>query len=93
MRTLASDHAAIELKSELVSGLTDLKSRKIILDALRLVSIIRTIYKLASTVDKVSSKKIALCGSGIGISIIVNRNPKVRCALVSGLVSCFGSGT
>ena len=26
---------------------------------------------------------MALCGSGIGISIAVNRNPHVRCALVS----------
>ena len=30
---------------------------------------------------------IALCGSGIGISIAVNRNPAVRCALVSEPVS------
>ncbi len=26
---------------------------------------------------------VALCGSGIGISIAVNRHPKLRCALVS----------
>ena len=26
---------------------------------------------------------MALCGSGIGISMSVNRNPSVRCALVS----------
>jgi ribose 5-phosphate isomerase B len=30
-----------------------------------------------------SDRGIALCGSGIGISIAVNRNPRVRCALVS----------
>jgi len=28
-------------------------------------------------------KGVALCGSGIGISIAVNRNPACRCALVS----------
>ena len=26
---------------------------------------------------------MALCGSGVGISIAVNRNPALRCALVS----------
>ena len=30
-----------------------------------------------------AERGIALCGSGIGISIAVNRNPRVRCALVS----------
>ena len=41
-------------------------------------------YKLASVVaDGTAMRGIALCGSGIGISMSVNRNPKVRCALVS----------
>jgi ribose 5-phosphate isomerase B len=30
---------------------------------------------------------VALCGSGIGISIAVNRNPACRCALVSDNLS------
>lgn len=30
-----------------------------------------------------ADRGVALCGSGIGISIAVNRNPAVRCALVS----------
>src|SRR3546814_9363561 len=30
---------------------------------------------------------VALCGSGIGISIAVNRNPAARCALVSDNLS------
>ena len=30
-----------------------------------------------------AERGIALCGSGIGIAIAVNRNPKVRCAQVS----------
>ena len=33
--------------------------------------------------DGTATRGIALCGSGIGISIAVNRNPHVRCALVS----------
>ncbi len=32
-----------------------------------------------NTVDR----GVALCGSGIGISMALNRNPAVRCALVS----------
>jgi len=41
-------------------------------------------YKLAGVVaDGTAERGIALCGSGIGISMSVNRNPKCRCALVS----------
>ena len=41
-------------------------------------------YRLADAVANGSADKgIALCGSGIGISISVNRNPACRCALVS----------
>ena len=41
-------------------------------------------YRLADAVANGSADKgVALCGSGIGISISVNRNPACRCALVS----------
>ena len=41
-------------------------------------------YKLAGVIaDGTAERGIALCGSGIGISMSVNRNPGVRCALVS----------
>jgi len=40
-------------------------------------------YKLATAVATGAAEHgIALCGSGIGISIAVNRNPACRCALV-----------
>ena len=83
---IASDHAAIELKSELVSWLTDLGHEILDLGPNSSVSVDYPDYgyKLASTVEQgIVEKGIALCGSGIGISISVNRNPKVRCALVS----------
>ena len=41
-------------------------------------------YKLAEAVASDTVERgIALCGSGIGISIAVNRHPALRCALVS----------
>jgi len=41
-------------------------------------------YRLADAVAAgAAAFGIALCGSGIGISIAVNRNPACRCALVS----------
>lgn len=41
-------------------------------------------YKLADAIASGSAERgVALCGSGIGISIAVNRNPACRCALVS----------
>ena len=41
-------------------------------------------YLLAGVVaDGTAERGVALCGSGIGISMSVNRHPAVRCALVS----------
>ena len=41
-------------------------------------------YKLAQAVASGDAERgVALCGSGIGISMAANRNPAVRCALVS----------
>ena len=41
-------------------------------------------YDLAAVVAEGTAEfGVALCGSGIGISIAANRNPGVRCALVS----------
>ena len=41
-------------------------------------------YRLAAAIASgVAERGVALCGSGIGISIAVNRNPVCRAALVS----------
>lgn len=83
---LASDHAAIDLKAQLAEWLmqeghdvADLGPN----DG-ESVDYPDYGYKLAGVVaDGTAERGIALCGSGIGISISVNRNPNVRCALVS----------
>lgn len=83
---IASDHAAIDLKTELREWLaeeghevTDLGP-----DTTDSVDYPDFGYKLAAAVaDGSAERGVALCGSGIGISISVNRNPAVRCALVS----------
>lgn len=41
-------------------------------------------YKLAAAIrDARAERGVALCGSGIGIAIAVNREPACRCALVN----------
>ncbi len=51
-------------------------------------------YKLAEHLAAGKSERgIALCGSGIGIMIAANRNPAVRCALVSEPLSARLSRT
>ena len=82
---IASDHAAVALKAEITAWLrgeghdvTDLGPET---DAR--VDYPDYGYKLAETVASGAAQfGIALCGSGIGISIAVNRNPALRCALV-----------
>ena len=83
---IASDHAAFELKAQLAEHL-----RAAGHDVLDLgpegadpVDYPDFGYKLASAIASgEASKGVAICGSGIGISIAVNRNPAARAALVS----------
>ena len=87
---IASDHAALELKAELARWLgeqghevTDLGPH-----AADSVDYPDYGYLLAEQIAAGAVERgIALCGSGIGISIAVNRNPAARCALVSEPVS------
>ena len=83
---LASDHAAIELKATLRDWLIEQGHEVADLgpETTDSVDYPDFGYKLASVVaDGTAERGIALCGSGIGISISINRNPNVRCALVS----------
>ena len=87
---LASDHAAVGLKAELAAWLreqghsvTDLGP-----DSADSVDYPDYGFKLADHVAGGQAEfGVALCGSGIGISIAVNRNPACRCALVSDHLS------
>lgn len=79
---IASDHAAFEEKQELI---TFLKSRFEIVD-LGPATADRVDYpdfgkKIAKSVLESKGRGIALCGSGIGISIAVNRFKGIRGAL------------
>ena len=83
---IASDHAAIGLKAELRDYLSRLGHAVADLgpDAPDRVDYPDYGYKLAKVVaDGSADLGVALCGSGIGISIAVNRHPALRCALVS----------
>ena len=82
----ASDHAAVDLKAALVAwtkgaghDVTDLGP-----ETAARVDYPDYGYRLAEYVAAGGADfGVALCGSGIGISIAVNRNPACRCALVS----------
>ena len=83
---IASDHAAIALKAELAAWLASQGHDVADLgpDSTDSVDYPDFGYKLAAHVASGEAERgVALCGSGIGISIAVNRNPAVRCALVS----------
>ena len=83
---IASDHAAVGLKAELRDYLTGLGHEVADLgpETAERVDYPDYGYKLASAVaDGAAQFGVALCGSGIGISIAVNRHPALRCALVS----------
>jgi ribose 5-phosphate isomerase B len=83
---IASDHAAVDLKAVLREYLIGLGHEVADLgpETADRVDYPDYGYKLASVVaDGTAQRGVALCGSGIGISIAVNREPGCRCALVS----------
>lgn len=83
---IASDHAAIALKTVLVQYLQDGGFEVSDLGPYDETSVDYPDYgyKLAETIAAHEAEfGVALCGSGIGISIAVNRSPACRCALVS----------
>lgn len=87
---IASDHAALALKATLVEYMRaaghDVDDLGPYDDSS--VDYPDFGYKLASAIaDGTAARGVALCGSGIGISIAVNRHPAARAALVSEPVS------
>lgn len=83
---IASDHAAIEMKAALVAWLRDAGHQVDDLGAHSNASVDYPDYgyRLAGEIASGRAERgVALCGTGIGISIAVNRNPACRCALVS----------
>jgi len=83
---LASDHAAFELKGQLADWLREAGHEIADLGTNGPDSVDYPDFgaRLAEHLAAGQSERgIALCGSGIGISIAVNRNAAVRCALVS----------
>jgi ribose 5-phosphate isomerase B len=87
---LAADHAGYALKDELVRWLgeqghdvTDLGTNSA--DSVDYPEFGAKLARFIATGD--AERGIAVCGSGIGISIAVNREPKCRCARVDDPLS------
>jgi ribose 5-phosphate isomerase B len=83
---LAADHAGYALKDELVGWLREQGHEVSDLGTNGPDSVDYPEYgaKLARAIASGDAERgIAVCGSGIGIAIAVNRDPKCRCAHVS----------
>jgi ribose 5-phosphate isomerase B len=83
---IASDHAGFDMKSALAAWLRE--GGHDVLDIgpahADRVDYPDYGYRLAAAIAAGQADRgIVLCGSGIGISIAVNRNPAARCAMVS----------
>jgi ribose 5-phosphate isomerase B len=87
---LAADHAGYALKDELVRWLRDQGHDVADLGTSSAESVDYPEFgsKLARAIVAGEAERgVAVCGSGIGISIAVNREPKCRCARVDDPLS------
>lgn len=83
---IASDHAAVSLKVVLADWLREQGHEVLDLGTDGTASVDYPDFGRAvgeALADGRAERGVALCGSGIGISIAANRNPACRCALVS----------
>lgn len=83
---IASDHAAVSLKATLVAWLDAAGHAVLDLGTSGDASVDYPRFGAAlaaALADGRAERGVALCGSGIGISIAANRNPACRCALVA----------
>ncbi|MGO1117252.1 ribose 5-phosphate isomerase B [Rhodovibrionaceae bacterium A322] len=81
---IASDHAGFELKCALAEELKSLGYEVLDLGTHTTDSVDYPDYGTAlaqAIADGKAEKGVAVCGTGIGISIAANRNPAVRAAL------------
>src|SRR6187399_1345037 len=87
---LAADHAGYELKDSLAVWLSDAGHEIIDLGTNGPESVDYPEFgaRLAAEIAAGRAERgVAICGSGIGISIAVNREPKCRCARVDDPLS------
>ncbi len=87
---IVSDHAAYGMKAELVAWLGELGHEVLDLGTASTDSVDYPDYgyRMARAIAKGQADRgIALCGSGIGISIAINREPSCRCARVDDLLT------
>jgi ribose 5-phosphate isomerase B len=83
---IVSDHAAFEMKAMLIEHLKGRGFDMLDLGTSSTDSVDYPDYgyRMARAIAEGEAERgISLCGSGIGISISVNRHPACRCALVS----------
>jgi ribose 5-phosphate isomerase B len=83
---IVSDHAAFEMKQALAAMLAEWGHEVLDLGTASTDSVDYPDYgyRMAEAIAEGRAQRgIALCGSGVGISIAVNRHPACRCALVS----------
>jgi ribose 5-phosphate isomerase B len=89
---IASDHAAFELKATLAAYLRDAGHEVSDLGPHDASSVDYPDYGYAlarAVAEGEADRGIALCGTGLGISMAVNRNPACRCAVVSEQLSAY----
>lgn len=83
---MASDHAGLLLKKHLSESFPDLQIEDLGPFSEESVDYPDFAHKLVeSVITNSTNKGILICGSGIGMSIAANRNPKIRAALCHSL--------
>ena len=87
---IAADHAGFPLKTEIAAWLEEAGHEVLDLGTNSTESVDYPQYgaKLARAISSGEAERgVAVCGSGIGISIAINRDPRCRCARVDDLLS------